>query len=87
MYGTTRRYHVRSQESFESGYLLQDYKKYLVKNDLMGAYDMYDSKETNEKIQKMLDKHEAKGALIIKDPIVERYAKDEDYEMVNEYSL
>jgi hypothetical protein len=84
-----RRYHLRSLDTYDNDTdLLQSYKKYLNRNDLMEAYwDNFEDAEINKEIRKVLQFNCDHDNLIIKDKNVEKWARNNDVEMVNEYEL
>jgi hypothetical protein len=86
MENTVRRYHVRSFDSYDNDTdLVQSYRKFLYRNDLMEAYEeKFDEEDISGEIRKVLQWNLDHDKLIIKDKHVEAWARDNDVEMVNE---
>lgn len=84
---TIKRYHLRSTKSYDNDKdLVQSYRKYLLRNDLMEAYEeKFDDEEISAQIRKILQWNCDRDNMIIKDKHVEAWAKVNDVEMVNEY--
>lgn len=84
---TIKRYHLRSIKSYDNDKdLVQSYRKYLLRNDLMEAYEeKFDDEEISAQIRKILQWNCDRDNMIIKDKHVEAWAKVNDVEMVNEY--
>lgn len=83
---SVRRYHLRSLNSYMNlKDLLQNYKKYLWNNNLEDAYyEKFDNdKDMNNAIKKMLLRNFNYKRLIIRDPNVEKWAKENNMMMVN----
>ena len=83
-----RRYHLRSLDSYDNMKdLVQNYIKYLYAVGLDEAWmiELEDAGDSlTSVVKKMLEKNYKSTRLIIRDSIVEAYAKDNEIVMVNE---
>lgn len=82
---TVRRYHLKSLDSYDNEKdLVQNYRKYLVSNYLLEAYEeKFDDKDFAKEMRKVLAWNMARDNMIIKDKHVEAWARENEVVMVN----